>query len=272
MRPTRCSIWAFSQHEEVLSPCRGSANVLLSDHARRSAHLQGEYLNDPARGQRRTGGTPIEAHHQSVIQHASGDKPAHLIGHSSGQWRTRHRVTDKRGADKVARHIMGHGSRPAALQATRPRAAEEGLEEFHSARPGSWWRPDIAAPGSRGRVALVLNTSFERRRSLVHRSVRQRGRAKAASQFPFVMGGAGLSAGHRASDQNGDRRLRRGPAPGANTLPAQSASRMTQERWRASGWQTEKRSSSGAAKTAHRAAERRHHVPAAEAQAASVAA
>jgi hypothetical protein len=180
--------------KKVLSPCRGAPDrAAVATCPRRSAHLQVN-TSTILRGQRRTGGHSIDAHHPERDPHASGRQSGSPDrGTQSGQWRTRHRVhPHQRGADRSRAH-HGTRSKAAALHGTRPGPAKKALEEFHSGTTrnpgGDGYRRARDRRGRRGACPKLRASDVAE--AYVHRIGRTARRAKAASQFPSVMGRSG---------------------------------------------------------------------------------
>jgi hypothetical protein len=153
-------------------------------HAQGIAHLQVK-LNDSARSASHRRHSD-RAHHPERDHTPAGDKPAHLIEalkrpmanapSCSRPHQTR--------ADKVARHITGHGSKAAALHATRPGQRKKALEEFHSGTTRILVATDIAARGSTWTAwRLSYNTSFRTSQKPMCTAWAHSGRAKRRRNF-----------------------------------------------------------------------------------------
>lgn len=123
--------------------------------------LTSEYLDNPAEISVAPASTPIERITQSLVHTSSGDKPAHLmeaLKQAKGE-RAIVFVRTKRGADKVARHVMGHGMKASALHGNKTQGQrKKALDEFHKGETRVLVATDIAARGiDVDGVALVVN-------------------------------------------------------------------------------------------------------------------
>jgi ATP-dependent RNA helicase RhlE len=136
--------------------------------------LTGEFLDNPAEVSVAPASKPIDRIEQSLIHSSADDKPRHLIDalkQAEGE-RVIVFTRTKRGADKVARHVMGHGMKAAALHGNKTQGQrKKALDEFHKGQTRVLVATDIAARGiDVDGVALVVNYELPNTpESYVHR-------------------------------------------------------------------------------------------------------
>jgi hypothetical protein len=180
--------WAFlPAMKKVLSPCRGSADrAAVATCPRRSAHLQVNTLNDPARSASH-GGHSIERITQSVIHTPSGRQAAHLIEHSkrtNGDAPSCSPAPTRRG--QVARTSWDtfQGRRPSRQTRPGPAKSAGRIPLRHDADPGGdGLSPRAGSTWTAWRLSKLRASDVAEALCAPHRGAQRGGRKRRRNSF-----------------------------------------------------------------------------------------